>query len=368
MDYNILSRQVLETSLGVRRGDKVWINSWDHTVGLANNLSSECRRRGCEATVTVQQESEWVSSIVAGPTRLLRELSPQQSALLGESDHYVFTLGPKHPVKWASIPERRRKFATIWFLEQNEFVKEWKSIATRRRVKMIGIEATLATKERARALGIDYRIYLETVFAGCIIDSHELGRRSKELASILGGRGVVRLTTPGGTDLRFDLDKRPVERSDGLVTEEDARKGRVVFLPAGATGTTVDEESAEGTIVYDNPIRMSNGTIEELTFQVRDGRVTKSAASRGLSVFKEYLSGEQGDGDRFAFFGFGLNPRLRLGCTQDDKVLGAVELNFGENQTRGGNNEGSRNFWGTVNGATVSVEGREIMRRGKLLV
>ena len=168
--------------------------------------------------------------------------------------------------------------------------------------------------------------------------------------------------------MRFNLDARPVELSHGLVTEEEIKSARPVFLPAGSVGATVDEESAAGAIVYDHPIRRWNGTIEGLRFHVSEGRITRWEASSGSSAFKEYLDSEEMDGDRFAFVGFGLNPELSLGYTQDDKVLGAVELNFGESVSRGGKNRGSRNFWGAISSANVTVDGQRIMKAGKLLV
>lgn len=368
MDYTPLSRQILDMALNVRRGERVWINGWDHTTELVSHLASECQARGCEVLVTLQPEQSWLRSVQSGPPLLLERLTSQQRALLNGIDSYIFTLGPRHPINWAEIPKERRHLATIWLLEQNQFVKEWKSIAARRRVKMLGVEATLATKERAKALGIHYNTYVESMYAGCMADCRELARKGRRLLSILRGKGEVHIATPSGTDLRFGLANRPVEVSDGLVTDEETRKAQAVFLPAGAAGTTVDEESAEGKVVYDNPIHTRSGTIKKLTLHVKAGRITRYAASSGLNTFKEYLGNEENDEDRFAFFGFGLNPLLTLGYTQDDKVLGAIELNFGENESRGGRNRGERNFWGAVSNATVTVYNRTMMRRGKLLV
>jgi len=368
MDYSLLSHQILDTSLQVKRGERIWINSWDHTSDLVSHLASECQKRECEVLVTSQSERAWLQSLQRGPTRILERLTQEARGRLKETDSYIFTLGPRHPIDWAKIPKKRRHLATIWLLEQNNFVKEWKSIASRRRVKMLGIEATLATKERAKVLGIDYRRYSGTMYTGCMADCRELARKGKKLLSILNGKGEAHVSTPSGTDLRFNLDRRPVEVSDGLVTDEEAKHGRVVFLPAGAAGVTVDEESAQGRIIYDNPIRTWRGTIEKLTLQVEDGRIISYTASEGLSAFKGDLGNEEGDGDRFAFIGFGLNPLLKLGYTQDDKVLGAMELNFGENESRGGKNKGGGNFWGAVSEATVAIGGRAVMREGKLLV
>jgi leucyl aminopeptidase (aminopeptidase T) len=366
MNFAALSRQVLDVCLNVKRGEKIWINSWDHTIDLASDLASESQRRGCEVLLTVQPEQYWLNSVRERPASVLEKLTAQQLALLNETDSYIFTLGPKHPVDWSSIPLNRRKLATIWFLEENKFVKKWKSATRKRGVKMLGIEATLATEERAKARGLNQSHWMSTMYSGCLADCNKMQKRAKKLASILQGTGEVRITSPRGTDFKFGLDDRPVEISDGLVTEQQVREGRPVFLPAGGVGVTVDEKSAEGRVVYDNPIYSSKGVIQELTFQVKAGKIIDCDASSGLEGFKDYLGNTDGEADRFAFFGFGLNPNLRLGYTQDDKVLGCIELNFGENESRGGKNRADGDWFGTINKATVTVDKHTMMRGGKL--
>jgi leucyl aminopeptidase (aminopeptidase T) len=288
--------------------------------------------------------------------------------MLEEADSYIFTLGPRHPIDWRGIPPERRSLATVWLLENNSFVKEWKSIAAKRGTKMLGIEATRATKEWAKALDIDFTNYARSMYDGCLADSQTMANQARRLSPVLSKKSAVRITTRTGTDLRFKLDERPVEVSHGLVTDEEAENGRVVFLPSGAVGTTVDEESAEGVISYDQPILSWKGRIEGLKIRVKGGRVTEYAASRGVGIFEEYLDSNGPDANRFAFFGLGLNPMLKRGYTQDDKVLGSTELNFGENESRGGKNRGGRNFWGTVSDADVTVGVRTIAKSGKLVI
>jgi len=368
MDFGPISRQILDVSLAVRPGERVWINGWDHTTELVSHLGRECEKRKCRAVTTVQSEASWLRSMKCGPSAKLERLTPKQKATLDEIDSYIFTLGPRHPVDWEKIPAKRRRLATIWLLEQNRFAKEWKSIAAKRGIKMLGIEATLATEERAEALGIDFGNYAESMYAGCLADSHQITRLANKLSSVLGRRATVKITTPGGTDLRFSLDDRPIEASNGIVTEEDTQKGRPVFLPAGSMGTTVDEESAEGTIYYDLPIRTWKGIIQGLRLQVKGGKVISHKAMGKAEAFEDFLDANTGDAGRFAFVGFGLNPVLKPGYTQDDKVLGLIELNFGENQSRGGKNRGAGDFWGAVSNADVSVGGQPVMKMGKLLV
>jgi len=45
----------------------------------------------------------------------------------------------------------------------------------------------------------------------------------------------------------------------------------------------------------------------------------------------------------FGFFGMGLNPGLKHGFAQDDKVLGGVTLGIGGNKDKGGENKTTEN-------------------------
>jgi leucyl aminopeptidase (aminopeptidase T) len=235
-----------------------------------------------------------------------------------------------------------------------------------RGVKMLGIEATLATPERARSLGIDHEDWMEIMYAGCMADYSQIAGRGTKLAHAMSGDEKVRITSPQGTDLTFKLDHRPVKVSDGIVTEAKARAGEVVFLPAGDVEVSADEESAEGKVVYDVPIYSRNGTMRGLSIRVVHGRIAEYTALYGSDVFKKHVE-SGGDADRFAFFGFGLNPNLRHGFTQDDKVLGGVTVGFGENEAKGGSNRANQDWWGSITHATVEINGQVIMKDGNLL-
>jgi leucyl aminopeptidase (aminopeptidase T) len=295
-------------------------------------------------------------------------LSAFQDALLEEADSCIFTLGPRDPLAWTRIPRNRLDLAAVWFLERNKFVQQWMSIARRRGVKMLGIEATLATREGAKAYGFDYENWRRLMLAGCVADCAAMRRRAKRLSGLLRSNSEVRIRSLSGTDLAFRLDNRPTELSDGTISEEDARRGKVAFLPAGHVGTTVEEESAEGAVSYDSTMHFQGGRTERLSLRLRRGRIVHYEAASGASNFSAHLQSLGGDSDRFAFFGVGLNPLLRLGYGQDDKVLGVVELNFGENRSRGGRNRGKADWWGTVVGASMVIGGHRVMANGRLLV
>ena len=370
-DRQALARQILDVCLNVKSGEHVWINSWDHTLGLASQLAWECTKRGCEILTTIQQEDLWLRSIIEAPVESLDVLPKQIAAALEKTDVYIYTLGPSRPVPWDKIPKERRKLVTRWFLEDNNFVKAWKKIAKARRIRMLGIEATLATPETARVLGLDYRTWSRVMFSGCMVDYHAIAERARRLAEIISGEGPVHITTPQGTDFRFRLDRRPVDTGYGLADNEMVRKGGVVFVPAGGVEVSADEKSGKGVVVFDAPILslVKEGRIERLTLRVKNGRISQHSAASNSAAFGRWLKKGSGDVDRFGFFGFGLNPRLRHGFTQDDKVLGGVTIGFGDNSDKAGKNRaGGQGFWASMTGATVRIDGRVVMRAGRLSV
>jgi leucyl aminopeptidase (aminopeptidase T) len=372
VSVNTVARHALEVSLGVKPEERVWIHGWSHTIKLITELAWECRKRGCHVLLTVQPEDFWLSSIMEAPLDLIDKVPPHMEAALRETDSYIFTLGPRSPIPWDRIPEERRNSVSVWLdrrYDKSRFAAEWATIAKDRKVRMLAIEATLATPERAKVLGLDYRELRNVMLAGCVANYHEISRRGKALGSVLTGKGRVHITTPFGTDLKLKLDSRPVSNGDGLATEEKAQKAIVTFIPAGGVEVSADERSANGRVVYDIPVHGSGRSIVGLTLEVKDGRITGFRAKEGEKTFERYLNEGKGDVDRFAFFGFGLNPELRHGFTQDDKVLGGVTMGFGDNEGKGGKNRADgQGWWASMSKATVTVDGNAVMRDGRLLI
>jgi len=371
MDYSSLASEVFNDCLKVKPGDAVWISSWNHTLDLASALGSECAKRGCPCLMTVQYEDIWLRSISELSKERLKVVSPQMREALAKTDFFIFTMGPRKPIPWDSIPKTKRRLVPVYLdtrYDKSPYAEEWAKISKPRGVRMLAIEATLATPEGAKALGLNYGEWKDVMFQGCLVDHKEIARRSRALARMLSCKGRVRISTPSGTELSLTLDRRPVEISDGMATEEKAREGLITFLPAGAIEVSVDEESAEGRVVYDAPVHMGSQTIRELEICLKDGRIRRHAAARGADAFERYLRGGGRDAGRFAFLGFGLNPNLRHGYTQDDKVLGEVTLGFGDDRAMGGKNRASEQWWASVTKSTVTVNGTEIMDEGRLLV
>jgi len=371
MEYSRLVSEVFDNCLGVKTGDAVWVSSWDHTLDLAASMEFECVRRGCPHIATVKNGDVWLRSISELSIQQLKVVAPQVRAALAKSDFYIFTMGPRKPIPWHSIPNTKRNLISVWLdsrYDKSPYARQWAKISKSHQVRMLAIEATLATPERAKPLGLNHTEWRNVMFRGCLANHKEIVRKSTALSRLLSGKGRVRIATPSGTELSLMLDQRPVGISDGVATKDKARKGLITFLPAGAIEVSVDEESVEGRVVYDAPVRMGNNMIKGLGLRLSGGGIKHYLAARGTEMFGQYLHRGGRDAGRFAFIGFGLNPNLRHGFAQDDKVLGGVTLGFGSNRTMGGKNKASEQWWASITRATVSINGTEMMEKGKLLV
>lgn len=370
-DYQSFVKEVFDTSLRIKPKDRVWIQSWDHTLELAETFASECSLRTCQCLLSVRQEDTWLRSIMKGSMKQLQSITPQEKAVLEKTDIYVFTLGPRSPVPWSSIPEERRREVSVWLdtrYDKSLFAKRWSRVAKAHKVKMLAIEATLATPERAKAQGLNHEEWSNVMFQGCMADHKAIARRAEKLAKFISGTGSINVASSAGTRLSFDLDSRPVSISDGISTEEMTEKGRIVFLPAGAIEVSVDEESAQGRIVYGAPVRLGIEMLENLAIELKGGRIEHHTATRGSEAFEQYMRRGGRDAGRFAFFGFGLNPKLKHGFTQDDKVIGGLTLGFGSNKLMGGKNLASDQWWASITRTTVKVDDTTLMAEGRLLI
>ena len=193
----------------------------------------------------------------------------------------------------------------------------------------------------------------------------ELGRK---ISNRLERGSKVHITSRTGTDLKFEITKRPVHIQDGIVDDDDIRRGLVsTQLPSGKVEVPPIEDSARGTVVFDSPRALKGRLVSGLSLTFEKGKIVKFQAKDYEETFKEVLEISKGDKDIIAQFDIGLNPRVELiGYTTDELALGTATIGVGANRGIGGRNDSSWTFAGTVAKPTVEVDARKIITDGKI--
>jgi aminopeptidase len=197
------------------------------------------------------------------------------------------------------------------------------------------------------------------------VDYANLEAVGRALAARLSAAETCGITAPSGTDVELSLRGREGRSDDG-----DLRtRGAFGNLPAGEAYIAPFEQAGEGTIVFDGSIA-SWGILEEpIRIRFDDGRAQAIEGGRAAEWLVSTLDAGGPNGRTIAELGIGTNPSAEIvgKILEDEKVRGTVHIAFGTNTGIGGANEAAVHIDGLVRDPTLRLDGRVVIRAGKLL-
>lgn len=199
-------------------------------------------------------------------------------------------------------------------------------------------------------------------------------RASHDAFETAARSGEIHVTTPAGTDIRFRIENRPINRQDGDVSGARAAAGAILIdreieFPAGAIRVAPIETTVRGIIVF--PRSTWNGeTVEDLRFVFEEGVLISLTSGTNLGAVETEL--DVAGARAFREFGLGFNPLLAV--PEEDPWLpyygygaGVVRLSLGDNTEIGGTVEGDYVRWNFFLDATVSINGETWVEGGRLV-
>ena len=195
---------------------------------------------------------------------------------------------------------------------------------------------------------------------GMTADFKEIRRSIYRVARKLRRSKGIRVITESGTDLTMSIQGR------NWITEDSGichRRGEFTNLPAGELFIPPVEGTAEGTLMVDGSF--IDTLLNPIKVNVKDGYATRITGAH--DVVKELNKGGK-DGRNIAKFGMGLNPNAKIigRFLEDSKVLGTVNIGFGDNAMFGGSVKCPVHLVGVIKNPTVTVDNVLIMKDGEL--
>ena len=355
--------RIVNECLQVKTDEQVTIFTFDHTLGYAKDLALEVENAN-GVSVTIVQTNDFYWS-------LLKDVAESQFArrqkgllaLIDQTDAIIGLGGPKDPSHFATVPsERIAKFI--------QGFREMQDKTVERKIRTINLLVGFVTEERAKTYGFDFNRWTRVVNDSLNVDHAEISRVAGRLAPMIEKGTNARITSPSGTDLRFNFKGRPAHVHDGILDKSDLERGTLAeTLPAGAIENAPDEDSANGTLVYDLPNALQGKMLRGLRFEFKNGRVVKYSAEQNQEVFGTGFDTATGDKDRFANVVIGLNPRAEhIGIFTDRIVKGAVSVSIGNNSGIGGDNKDVFGYQGSMAKATLEIDGKRLVQDGRLIV
>jgi hypothetical protein len=337
LPYDTMAARIAE-SLQVTRGERVLLRVDPNTMAaLAPLVQKALQARGAV-----------VETLPYGP-------APDLEARLARTDVYV----------WLPAP------ATATPPDQALRLQRWIDNGEGRELHFHWVDGTRNVDGLPDTHTPAYdRVYVDALN----VDYAQLARRMDEVSQRLR-KGDVRVTTPGGTDIRFRVGDRPFNKQDGDASKAHARTGRIRIdrhteLPAGILRVAPLEESVNGVLVVPSArFGVEQATGIRLEFQ--KGAVSGASAEAGNDALRAFLKSDPA-ASRFREFCLGFNPRLvvppgETALPYYGYGAGVVRMSLGDNSELGGTVRGGVVRWLFFPDATVTVGADVIAQDGKLL-
>jgi leucyl aminopeptidase (aminopeptidase T) len=201
------------------------------------------------------------------------------------------------------------------------------------------------------------------------VDHRALQREARKLATRLKEGRTLQITGSNGTDVSLKLRHRAPVIDDGVIDREDLDAGRnLTTSPPGTVVVAVDESSAQGVAVANRASYLRGGKVEGGQWEMKAGHLMNAWYTDGQATFDSAYKAAPKGKDIVGVVSFGLNPTLGPGVPQvEDQEAGAVAVAIGGNRAYGGRNACAFLSWVVIGEATVAVDGKPLLDRGKVL-
>ncbi|NYT68244.1 2,5-dihydroxypyridine 5,6-dioxygenase [Pusillimonas noertemannii] len=197
-------------------------------------------------------------------------------------------------------------------------------------------------------------------------------------SAFLGKGKQMSIVSDAGTDVTFALGEFPVISEYAFVDEP----GRWDHWPSGFCFTFPNEGGSNGTIVIDKGdilLPQKCYTSDKIVLTVENGYATKIEGGVDAELLREYMAlFNDPEGYAISHIGWGLQPRCHwstmLLYDREQSIAmdaRAYEGNFlfslGPNNEAGGNRTTACHIDIPLRNCTVKVDGKEVVRNGKVL-
>lgn len=189
--------------------------------------------------------------------------------------------------------------------------------------------------------------------------------------------GTLRVRTPAGTNLTFQIGDRPVNKQDGDASAGRMRNAKVrvdreIELPAGVVRVAPDESTVAGRLVIPEA-RFGNVVAKNIRLQIAGGQVRRIEAGENRDAVEAALKAGGPAAMRFREIAVGVNPKLSV--PPGSKLLpyygygdAVIRMSLGDNQELGGKVRGDFRRWFFFPDATLSSSRDVIVKDGKLVI
>jgi leucyl aminopeptidase (aminopeptidase T) len=365
MEKASLAQNLVNQCANIKEGDLVVVNGGVRDMELLEEIAVQVRKLGAFPLLTVGSDRLTRMMYTDVPADYDSQ-TPMFDMELAKMVHAIVSVEYGESMNLLSdIPAERFETRSAAYTPINNVVME-------RNVRQVSLGNGLyPIQQRAEMFGISLEELSNIFWNGVNVDYDLLQTSCNSVKEALFAGEKVHISNPNGTDFSVQIAKRPIFVSDGMISEDDVKRGGVacqVWLPAGEVFLSPVPGTAEGKIVVDKQFYQGK-VIENLTLTFKAGKLTSMTAKSGLEPLKMRYDAYGPGKDQFAIIDIGVNPNVKI-IPNSNMVCwmanGMVTVGVGNNEWAGGENESAFFMANFLPGSTLKVDDKVVVEDGQL--
>jgi len=365
VDLENIASSLVNQCANIGEGDMVLVTGRVNQRELLENIAVNVRKKGAFPMILMNSDRLTRKMYTEVPEKYDAQTPEINMNLIKFIDTQISVASSETPDLLADISPERFKI-------RNEASKPVRDYIMENPIKLVQLgNGMYPTQATADEFGLTIDELSDLFWSGINVDYDKLSADCKKISALLESGKEIEITHSNGTSLKVKLAGVTPIVSDGILNEEDMKRGPAgynVYLPAGEVYTATLAGSANGKVVVKN-VTFRGKTIEELVLEFKDGKIASMDSQSDISSLKKYIESQTEGIDEFSSIDLGLNQNVKI--PEGSKFAswvpaGMITVGIGNNIELGGDNEstGGLNFF--LPGTTVKIDGKVLIDSGNL--
>ena len=365
VEKSVIATKLVNECANIKEGEIVLISGGVNNIELLEDISTEVHKLGAFPIVSINTDRMTKKYFEEVPTKYdskfphlsLKLASIIDASISVSSNEDQSLLADVSPKRLSVIRESNIVIGKVWF---------------EKGIKTVSLGNNLyPTADRAEMFNMKQEDLVKVFWSGVNSDYKELQKIGSYIKKILNTGNVLEISNTNGTNLKVNIENRPIHISDGIITDEDIIQGGTgceVWLPAGEVYLTPVLGTAEGKVLIEKDF-VQGKEIKNLELIFKAGKLISIKAESGLKKIKEIYDAAGEGKDLLSFIDIGINPNIN--SMEDNNMVawmqsGMITIGTGINTWAGGDIESDYSSAFFLKGCNLKVDSKILIENGKL--
>ncbi|MDP4181047.1 MAG: aminopeptidase [Bacillota bacterium] len=324
-----LAENIINYSLGIKKGDKLLIETFGDALPLTKDLVRETYKAGGIPFIT-NKNNELIRVLLEGCSEeQIKQIALFEIERMKQMDAYIGIRSGDNVSELGNIPSEKMDIYMKYYLKplhSDIRVKNTRWCVLRYPNHSMAQLANTPTEE-----------FENFYFNVCNLDYKKMSGAMDILAAYMEKTDRVKITGKD-TDLSFSIKNMPAVKCDGKLN-----------IPDGEVFSAPIKDSVNGVITYNAPAVYMGVTFENIRLEFKDGKIIKATANNTERINQIFDTDE---GARYVGeFSIGLNPYIEKPMKDtlfDEKIKGSIHFTPGSCYDECDNGNKSAIHWDLV--------------------